>query len=555
MRLRSYVVVARRSAGSSTPQIEMLQRRGQFRLQRFNYLWPFLLLTILFSVRQLQRLLQFPTISSVLEGSLPQNDISSSAFVSLATIPEEEKKFTPGVYKYGRYKNASLIITGASITSEYNSPQTLWFQFFALGDRVFDAKSAPNYGEACHVKGENKTVVDDYDERILAALPLKPWDEMKNEGFLCRVGTRAARFELMPSEGFDPNTNRILQIWRCPLAGVPDQASILPSSDVNRFLQHHLTEDMALAVDIVHREGAHLKTVVAKIYLPLANPHVGLNQVSDTTKPFSHQRHDVTLCVVAQANALVYLNEFVRYHYDEVGIDHIHMGLETDHNGNAMAARAPQEILRTANRLLRPEIDAGKMSISVLWDEDSLGRCVNSEIPKQIFYQNCLYSAKSTSEFVATWDIDEYFSFREEAMKKYQSLPGFLRGIHHPTCQDWSYVTMESAFGGGSLPGNRRTGLVALDYPSRENKTNNIWQKSIARTKYVLLNSFHIPGSSLPQGKSNSSDAIAMAPGDGECAFYTHEAIMIHVKGIMYRESPDLEEPVPNELQSVLLGG
>ena len=46
-----------------------------------------------------------------------------------------------------------------------------------------------------------------------------------------------------------------------------------------------------------------------------------------------------------------------------------------------------------------------------------------------------------------------------------------------------------------------------------------------------------------------------MAPGDGECAFYTHEAIMIHVKGIMYRESPDLEEPVPNELQSVLLGG
>ena len=313
-----------------------------------------------------------------------------------------------------------------------------------------------------------------------------------------------------------------------------------------------------MAVDIVHREGEHLKTTVAKIYLPLANPHVGLNRVSDTAKPFSHQRHDMTLCVVARANALVYLNEFIRYHYDEIGIGHIHLGLETDHNGNDMATITLEEktrILRTANRLLRPEIDGGKMSISVLWDEDSLGRCVNSEIPKQIFYQSCLYSAKSTSEFVGTWDIDEYFLFREEARKRHQSLPEFLRGIQHPKCQDWSYVTMESAFGGGSLPGNHRTGLVALDYPSRENKTNDIWQKSIARTKNVLLNSFHIPGSSLPQGKSNASDAIAMAPGDGECAFYTHEAITIHVQGIMYRESHDLEEPVPNELQSVLLGG
>ena len=158
--------------------------------------------------------------------------------MSLATIPDLDKKFIPGVYKYGRYKNESLVITGASITSEYNSPQTLWFQFFALGDRVFDAKSAPNGGEACHVKGENKTVVDDYNDQILAALPLKQWDETKNEVFLCKVGTNTARFELMPSEGFDSNTNRVLQIWRCPLAGVSGHASILPSSDVERFLQY-----------------------------------------------------------------------------------------------------------------------------------------------------------------------------------------------------------------------------------------------------------------------------------------------------------------------------
>ena len=107
-----------------------------------------------------------------------------------------------------------------------------------------------------------------------------------------------------------------------------------------------------------------------------------------------------------------------------------------------------------------------------------------------------------------------------------RKLPDFLRGIEHPECRDWSYVTMLSAFSGGS--DGVDTGLRIRDRPRQSNETNDVWQKSIIRTKNVFHNTFHLPGACLPPGKSNISDAISMHPIHNECAFYTHDAIMIH---------------------------
>ncbi len=96
--------------------------------------------------------------------------------------------------------------------------------------------------------------------------------------------------------------------------------------------------------------------------------------------------------------------------------------------------------------------------------------------------------------------------------------------------------------------------LVSLDYPERDSKMNNVWQKSISKTKNLFLNSFHIPGSCLPQGKVKPSDAtaMAMAPTDDGCAFYIEEAFIVHMHGIHYRQSTgSIEDPVPNELHKL----
>ncbi len=53
----------------------------------------------------------------------------------------------------------------------------------------------------------------------------------------------------------------------------------------------------------------------------------------------------------------------------------------------------------------------------------------------------------------------------------------------------------------------------------------------------MLLNSFHIPGSCLPEGRSDVEDAIKMSPPGGKCVFYINEAIMIHIRGLPYRDS------------------
>jgi len=299
-----------------------------------------------------------------------------SALVSLASIPEKERQFHPGVYNYGLNKNA-LIVTGASITSEYHSSNKLWLQLFALGDKMFG-------NEKCDF-------IDDRSNGNDTTVVLKPWEDMEDERFLCKVGATTARFTLMPSNGYDPNTNEVLQIWRCPI--------ILSSFYYEQFREHP-TDGMALAVDVMHKSSqTNDVNEVMKLHLPSINPNVGVNRIMSHS-PISvlHQRHNITLSVVAHANGLANLNEFIRYHHDIIGIDHFYIGIHIQHRGEENAA-VPQIV----NRLPRTDIDKERVSVSALWDKKSVGvDCeMRQHYPKMFFYQQCLYRAKSTSEFVS----------------------------------------------------------------------------------------------------------------------------------------------------------
>ena len=115
---------------------------------------------------------------------------------------------------------------------------------------------------------------------------------------------------------------------------------------------------------------------------------------------------------------------------------------------------------------------------------------------------------------------------------------------------------MKSSSVGRRVSGNQHTRLAVFDYPLWANTTNTVWQKSISRTKNVFLKSFHIPGLSLPQGKSNNiTYAISMHPNEGKCAFYVDKAIMVHIQGIQFGDVRDVEgETVENYMLQYLLG-
>ncbi|KAL7505403.1 hypothetical protein ACHAWX_000608 [Stephanocyclus meneghinianus] len=470
------------------------------------------------------------TLSTIQRGEREHLSDSDEHGSVLQSPNANRPAFLPGIYRYGSH-NRGLVITGASITSNYDSRETLWYQFFALGDRCFGDPIGAPLEMPCR---QNFT-----DEN----LHMVTWEtgELGSENFVCGIANRTAKLELMPSESYDVNTVRVIQVWRCPLH------SIMSKYDVQRFLNHVRGEKM-LEVDLLYNESDHLSSVT-KMHIVNTAPIIGVEQLRfpNANAPLSSTRRNITLCTAVEPNSLIHLGQFIRYHRDVIGIDHIYLGLDTQHE----VWEKDDVILQAASSLLRPEITKGTISISTIWDHKNLGYCMNREILKMHHYVTCLYHAKSISEFVATWDIDEFFVFTGNREKRL--LPDFLRKLNHSACEDWSFITMRSSTAGGSLPA-APTGLVGLDFPIRENSTNEVWQKSISKTKSIFLNGFHIPGSSLPQGKTNvMTDSLPLFP-NGECAFYTDEAIMVHVRGIMDEGArSQVDEPsVLNELASLL---
>ena len=144
--------------------------------------------------------------------------------------------------------------------------------------------------------------------------------------------------------------------------------------------------------------------------------------------------------------------------------------------------------------MFKSDVSKGALSVSPIWDEDFDVQCTGRDLQILSFYQECLYRAKGTSEFVGTWDLDEFFLHITNSTGSKPSIPDILRAIIHPKCQNWSYVTMSSSSSARVVPDDQETGLVLLDHPTRGNTTNHVWLKSIARTEKCFQNSPHILG-------------------------------------------------------------
>jgi len=228
-----------------------------------------------------------------------------SAFVPMESIPEGERQVFPGLFYYGigNVSKTPLILTGAAMAGDYHDSNALWLHLFGMGGKMFKQS---NLGE-CYSRDERKNGVQLSGGGFR---DLRTFTEMKDEIFLCRIGARTARFELMPTDSYDGNTNEIAQVWRCPLHGISGREPVLSNSDFQQLRRHSTDHNTVLTIDVLH-EGAEL-TSVLKLHLPIAEPSLGIQHMIShmPAKPsFIHERHNVTLCTVAHANGIRYLNE------------------------------------------------------------------------------------------------------------------------------------------------------------------------------------------------------------------------------------------------------
>ena len=210
------------------------------------------------------------------------------------------------------------------------------------------------------------------------------------------VGERETRLLLMPSDNYDGNTVNQIQVFRCPLHGIGGEEDVISAYDMDRLRHHTQSQsDLALSVEVIHKAKGGRSVQVVKIVLPVAKPSVGIHKtLSDlpVKESFLKERHNMTLCIVSHANRITRLNEFIRYHHDIVGIDHIHLGLFTNFGeGNRKKA---EEVHYAINDLLfKSDVSKGALLVSPIWDEDFDVDCTGRDLQILSFYQECLYRA------------------------------------------------------------------------------------------------------------------------------------------------------------------
>jgi len=569
-------------------------------VRRTSFTMMCLYLILVISIHHRYQLLSaidnmLPTTTSAQEETPPWSTIDNSVLLQWDDLQNKSSRstlFTPGIFPYNsNNKNLALYITGASITGDYRKEDnSLWLQMYGLGEMSFtnDLPLSCTYSSPEFSNQSSKRFPHQQ----------KSWINVQKERFDCQIiggnHNRRGRFMFIPTRGWDPNTNNLLQIWRCLLYGDGEydddyDSSVLSEMDRKRFLQGYNDQgsELILPIQILHVDpmNENSTTVVTQFFFPASEPNVGMNQIHQSSrhnrssstkkqppntmnKPFLQRRYNMTLCMVVEPNGLsTVLMQHLRYHFDELGIDHVHLGLQLrDQN-----SLSDPELMKSAHQILRHEIDQGLISLASI----EIDKNFHLDCPKAtrmaIFYQDCLYRAKSTSEFLGTWDVDEYLVLRNKNHKnntnqnltdhvpnnkkvQKKKMVDLLREISHPPCQDWSFVTMKSVNAGVRKNESRsRVGLIAHDYPHQDKEPNIIYRKSILRTKNVFLNSFHLPGSVLLPGVTNISEVVEQVLENKKdtCAFYWDGAIMVHNTFVFRPIQDDYE---PSELRPLLLG-
>ncbi|KAH9249648.1 hypothetical protein BASA81_012617 [Batrachochytrium salamandrivorans] len=200
-------------------------------------------------------------------------------------------------------------------------------------------------------------------------------------------------------------------------------------------------------------------------------------------------------------NALHLLPEYLQHHI-RMGFQHFVIGIDVDRDPTMFNA---------THELIGPLIEAGVVALYTFsTPRRYVVRIEKNDYAKFLFNEACISYAKGRSEYVANWDLDEFWmpailspnssavldpslSFLEQQLARF-AVPA--------TCPDWCFISFPSLYVWEKpyLSSQTQVKQIAREFPFRPQFVNYVWQKSIAKSKNVFNSGSHSYGTCLFNG-------------------------------------------------------
>jgi len=412
---------------------------------------------------------------------------------------------------FGLVFDGKLLISGVRVTVEADGGAAFLDVFAIPKAKVFNV---PRRTRGNEVDAKGQPVM----ERVCALNNCGLWSNMLNAkeavGYLqtCQWGNRpAGRFSSIPVLTTDVNRVNLMHIWRCKLAdGVVEFPEVV---NVKVVSWHHMAMPFAIP--------SH------NLALGVAGP-VDFSPMPVLARALAWRKpHRLTLCVGGvQKNGLGLLKHFIDHHF-KLGVDHIVVGVYFAQHEDAYT-----QLLV----MLSPLLKSGAVAIMHLRTAVYVLRTFDA---LEYFHTACLYHAKTVSEFVAAWDVDEWWFPANPTAKLADALKTAVVSVAD---RDWCFVTFVRLRLHASLTAQpslvmhahdakwgedptklqdggdstKRSGHALRDFRWRDSNFNYIYRKSLARTRNAFLATSHVFGScrnassagafALPKTRNSVSD-------------------------------------------------
>ncbi|KAG7357887.1 glycosyltransferase family 92 protein [Nitzschia inconspicua] len=458
----------------------------------------------------------------------------------------------------GPYWEDRIYLMGARLTTSYEDDSVRVTLFGLPGNCRVSGMPELACTSSFGLVGENGTLWD-YDElsnqqlfvrighSVVVGKENNHNDQHNNTTTVSSSSTVLFPMDFIPLLSVDSNANAVSLMWTANLTQLINLSKIdlkhrLDSSPLTALKLEFWIQPKTSFLQQTHRTVSANVTKLVQLEIPLLTGvvgHVG-PQLGPFTSPSMRQKSsasnqhmapvapsallqekvDAVVCVaVFGQHVLKNIPEFVTHHVN-VGFSHVIVGiLDSELDG---------QNIRAAQDILVDFLEDGTISLAAAnlphmkCDED---------ISKLNFYSSCLHHVKGFAEYVAIFDIDEYWVphrkaegnvldvqrlqpfppsivandplWKESPYHEYQSIVETMKVIHQfqieAGCgEEWcfhTFVSLQVERKSNNVPWEQRTGRITDDFGLRGTGWDTPESKSIARTKYTNMIGFHQPGS------------------------------------------------------------
>ena len=405
----------------------------------------------------------------------------------------------------GLFRNKTLFLLGARLTTSYQDDNSVFATLFGFAqdpwksyDRCDDPMGSLNY----------TTVVN----TIQVYCQVECFRETE------RPCDKAVPMQLIHTVSADINQNNLTLIWNANLSHIVTRKDLQAHND--KALRLHFwtrTESSQLHGE----ELAVVDIPVSTGVVGHAGPQIQRDDIHSPT------HHNVTLCVATYGErAPQYLPEFIQHHLN-LGFAPIIIGIDTTMGSN---------LVTRLETYLSPYIRTGQASIMV-----SGGYECDHLIHQVLFYTPCLYHSKGISEYMAIWDIDEFW-MPPSPNHTTPNVADVMASIQdyqqsHNCGESWCYHSFPSRtvfLRRGISPRTYPPYSIVGRFERRSDWFEEDWSKSITRTKYAYMGGIHMPGSCMfdyPPTKLMRKDDVKWSD-----LYYDHERFIEHCRNLRVKD-------------------